>query len=60
MDELEEHPDTLASMNNPAEVLNDQGKYEQAEEIHRWALRLVETVLGKEQSSHTDEITSQC
>ena len=55
MDELEEHPDTLASMNNPAEVLNDQGKYEQAEEIHRQALRLRETVLGEE---HPSTLTS--
>jgi tetratricopeptide (TPR) repeat protein len=43
-----EHPDTLASMNNLATVLSNQGKYEQAEEIHRQALRLRETVLGKE------------
>jgi Tetratricopeptide repeat len=43
-----EHPDTLASMNNLAEIPSDQGKYEQAEEIHRQELRLCETVLGKE------------
>jgi len=30
-----EHPDTLTSMNNLAEVLRGQGKYEQAEEMHR-------------------------
>ena len=35
-----EHPDTLMSMNNLASVLRDQGKYEQAEEMHRQALRL--------------------
>ena len=29
-------------------VLRDQGKYEQAEEMHRQALRLREMVLGKE------------
>ena len=29
-----EHPDTLTSMNNLAEVLRGQGKYEQAEEMH--------------------------
>jgi hypothetical protein len=35
-------------MNNLATVLRDQGKYVQAEEMHRQALRLSETVLGKE------------
>jgi tetratricopeptide (TPR) repeat protein len=35
-------------MNNLALVLRDQGKYEQAEEMYRRALRLWETVLGKE------------
>jgi len=29
-------------------VLRDQGKYEQAEETYRQALRLIETVLGKD------------
>ena len=43
-----EHPSTLMSMNNLAEVLRHQGNYEQAEEMHRQALRLRETVLGKE------------
>jgi hypothetical protein len=43
-----EHPRTLTSMNNLALVLGDQGKYEQAEEIHRQVLGLSETVLGKE------------
>ena len=42
-----EHPDTLTSMNNLALVLNDQGKYEEAEEMHRQALALYETVLGR-------------
>jgi tetratricopeptide (TPR) repeat protein len=36
-------------------VLRNQGKYEQAEEILRQALRLSETVLGKE---HPDTLTS--
>ena len=31
----EEHPSTLASMNNLAEVLRQQGKYEEAERMHR-------------------------
>jgi hypothetical protein len=38
-------------MNNLAGVLRRQGKYEQAEEMHRQGLRLGETVLGKEHSS---------
>ena len=42
-------------MNNLATVLSDQGKYEQAEEMHRQALELRETVLGKE---HPDTLTS--
>ena len=37
-----EHPDTLTSMNNLASVLDNQGKYEEAEEIHRQALALRE------------------
>ena len=51
-----EHPSiVLMSMNNLAIVLSDQGKYEQAEEMHRQALGLSETVLGKE---HPDTLTS--
>jgi hypothetical protein len=42
-------------MSNLAGVLSDQGKYEQAEEMHRQALGLRETVLGKE---HSDTLTS--
>jgi hypothetical protein len=30
-----EHPDTLMSMSNLANVLSDQVRYEQVEEIHR-------------------------
>jgi hypothetical protein len=30
-----EHPDTLMSMNNLADILSSQGKYEQAEELYR-------------------------
>ena len=37
-------------MSNLALVLRDQGKYEEAEEMHRQAIRLRETVLGKEHS----------
>ena len=50
-----EHPDVLTSMNNLARVLDNQGKYEEAEEMHRQALALRETVLGKE---HPDTLTS--
>ena len=42
-------------MNNLALILSRQGKYEQAEEIHRQGLRLFETVMGKE---HPDTLAS--
>ena len=41
-----EHPSTLTSMNNLAQVLYSQGKYEAAEEMQRRALELKEKVLG--------------
>ena len=50
-----EHPDTLTSMNNLAEVLGSQGKYEEAERINRQTLALRESVLGKE---NPDTLTS--
>jgi tetratricopeptide (TPR) repeat protein len=50
-----EHHGTLASMNNLALVLSDQGKYERAEETQRQVLGLCETVLGKE---HPHTLTS--
>ena len=40
-----EHPDTLTSMNNLATVLRGQGKYEQAEDMHRRGLMLCERAL---------------
>jgi hypothetical protein len=43
-----EHPSTLSSVNNLAEVFRDQGKYEEAEEMHRRALEGREKVLGAE------------
>jgi len=43
-----EHPDTLGSINNLAEVLNRQDKYEEAEKMHRQALALRQTLLGEE------------
>ena len=48
---LREVPSTLASMNNLAGVLSSQGSYEEAERIHREALALMESVLGKEHPS---------
>jgi hypothetical protein len=46
---------TLRSMSNLALVLSNQGKYELAGEMHRQALGLQETVLGKE---HPSTLTS--
>jgi len=46
-----EHPSNLTSFNNLASVLTDQAKYEEAEEMHRQALGLGETVLAKEHPS---------
>ena len=37
-----EHPSTLTSMNNLAEVLHRQGNYEEAERIHQQELALRE------------------
>ena len=51
----EENPSILASMNNLALVLNKQGKYEEAEAMHRQGLELSEKVLGKE---HPNTLTS--
>jgi ankyrin repeat protein/tetratricopeptide (TPR) repeat protein len=50
-----EHPKTLTSMNNLAAVLRDQGKYQEAESMHRQALATRERLLGKE---HPDTLTS--
>ena len=50
-----EHPDTLRSMNNLAEVLRSECKYKEAEEMHGRALALRERVLGKE---HPNTLTS--
>jgi hypothetical protein len=46
---------TLVSMNNLAFVLRDQGEHEQAEKMHQQALKLRDTVLGKE---HPDALAS--
>ncbi|KAK9384161.1 hypothetical protein V1515DRAFT_589424, partial [Lipomyces mesembrius] len=51
----EEHPDTLESMNDLAELFNSQGKYEAAEPLYKDTLRLRKKVLGEE---HPDTLTS--
>jgi tetratricopeptide (TPR) repeat protein len=50
-----EHPYTLTSMNNLALVLDSQGKYEEAEAMHRQTLAMREKVLGCE---HLNTLTS--
>jgi Tfp pilus assembly protein PilF len=50
-----EHPDTLSSVNNLGRVLSSQGKYEEAEAMHRRALEAREKVLGGE---HPDTLSS--
>src|SRR2546421_2819715 len=50
------HPETLKTKNNLAEVLSNQGKYEEEEEIHRQGLTVSEKILGKE---HPDTLTSK-
>ena len=51
----EEDVDTLDSLGLLATVLSDQGKYEEAEVMHRQALALTEKVVGKE---HPSTLTS--
>ena len=53
-----EHPFTLISINNLAEVLSSQGNYEEAERIHRQVLALRERVLGKEYPSTLTSINN--
>jgi tetratricopeptide (TPR) repeat protein len=50
-----EHPSTLASMNNLAQVLGRQGKYKEAEAMNRQTLAQREQVLGRE---HPDTLAS--
>jgi hypothetical protein len=40
-----EHPDTLSSVNNLARVIQNLGKYEEAEKLHRRALEENEKIL---------------
>jgi primosomal replication protein N len=53
-----EHPSTLDSMNNLANVLDSQGKYEEAEAMHQQTLQLKEKVLGKEHPSTPESINN--
>ena len=50
-----EHPATLMSARNLGSVLDKQGKYEEAEAMHRWTLEGSEEVLGQE---HPHTLTS--
>ena len=50
-----EHPNTLASMNNLANVLQEQGQWQEAEQIHREVLEVRRIVLGQE---HPDTLAS--
>ena len=50
-----EHPDTLASMNNLANVLDDEGHYVEAEKLDRETLDIRRRVLGPE---HPDTLAS--
>src|ERR1700727_2561557 len=43
-----EHPETITSVSNLASVLQDQGKYQEAEVLYRQALEGREKMLGKE------------
>jgi len=51
-----EHPSTLVSMSNLAGVLSDQGKYAEAEKMHRSTLALREKVLG---TNHPHTLSSR-
>ena len=51
-----ELPSTLTGMNNLASVFDHQGKYEEAEQVHRQALNGREKVLGQE---HPDTLTTR-
>jgi hypothetical protein len=53
-----EHPSTLSSMNNLGLVLGSQGKYKEAEAMHRQTLQLKEKVLGKEHPSTLDSMNN--
>ena len=46
-----DHPDTLATVNNLAGVLNDQGEHAEAEKMYRDVLAVQRRVLGPEHPS---------
>ena len=50
-----EHPYTLMSMSNLARVLDNQGRYEEADAMHRETLAQRKKVLGPE---HPSTLTS--
>ena len=50
-----EHPDTLGSVNNLAELYQVEGRYAEAEPLYKRALETQERVLGKE---HPDTLGS--
>lgn len=56
----EEHPSTLDSMNNLANVLDGLGKYKEAEQMHRQALELKEKMLGERHPSTFDSMKQPC
>ena len=51
-----EHPDTLTSKNSLAAVLQDRGKYKEAEQLHQETLAGRQKMLGAE---HSDTLTSK-
>ena len=51
----EDHPDTLSSMNNLFNVLKEQGKWQEAEQLHREALKGMRPRLGED---HPDTLSS--
>ena len=51
----EEHPFKLTTMNNLAGVLGSQGKYKEAESMHRQTLATNKKMLGVE---HPDTLTT--
>jgi hypothetical protein len=53
-----EHPSTLSSMNNLANVLDSQGMYAEAETMHRQTLELMTKSLGAEHPSTLDSMNN--
>ena len=51
----EDHPDTLASMDNLALTFYNQGRLKEAEELNMQAMEMRKRVLGEE---HPDKMTS--